>query len=70
MLFRSVLGEELERHDDLQAALDAFHARRFERCRMVVKNSEQLGLIEIHDGDKAEHQRIMRESMLALTQPI
>lgn len=65
-----VLGEELERHDDLQAALDAFHARRFERCRMVVKNSEQLGLIEIHDGDKAEHQRIMRESMLTLTQPI
>ncbi|MEK8052787.1 FAD-dependent oxidoreductase [Ideonella sp. DXS22W] len=65
-----VLGEELERHSDLQAALDAFHARRFERCAMVVKNSERLCLIEIQGGDKAEHGRIMRESLGALAQPI
>ncbi|PXW97545.1 2-polyprenyl-6-methoxyphenol hydroxylase-like FAD-dependent oxidoreductase [Sphaerotilus hippei] len=65
-----VLGEELGRHSDLQAALDAFHARRFERCRMVVKNSERLCKIEIDGGDKAEHAQIMRDSLLALTQPI
>ena len=65
-----VLGEELARHGELQAALDAFHARRFERCRLVVKNSERLCKIEIEGGDKAEHARIMRESMLALAQPI
>lgn len=65
-----VLGEELERHADLQAALDAFHARRFERCRLVVKNSERLCRIEVEGGDKAEHAQIMRESMMALAQPI
>lgn len=65
-----VLGEELERHSDLQAALDAFHARRFERCRLVVKNSERLCKIEIEGGDKAEHAQIMRDSMMALAQPI
>lgn len=65
-----VLGEELERHADLQQALDAFHARRFERCRMVVKNSERLCLIEVNGGDKAEHAQIMRESLGALAQPI
>ncbi|MFZ2987602.1 FAD-dependent oxidoreductase [Ideonella sp.] len=65
-----VLGEELGRHDDLQAALDAFHARRWERCRMVVKNSERLCMIEIEGGDKAEHGQIMRSSMIALTKAI
>ncbi|RIX49580.1 MAG: hypothetical protein D3M94_00835 [Rhodocyclales bacterium GT-UBC] len=65
-----VLGEELARHADLQAALDAFHARRFERCRLVVKNSERLCKIEVEGGDKEEHGRIMRESMMALAQPI
>lgn len=65
-----VLGEELARHSDLQAALDAFHARRFERCRLVVKNSGRLCKIEIEGGDKEEHARIMRESMAALAQPI
>lgn len=65
-----VLAEELARHSDLQAALDAFHARRWPRCELVVKNSEKLCRIEIEGGDKAEHQRIMRESMAALAQPI
>ena len=65
-----VLGEELERHSDLQSALDAFHTRRYERCRLVVKNSERLCKIEIEGGDKDEHTQIMRDSMMALAQPI
>jgi 2-polyprenyl-6-methoxyphenol hydroxylase-like FAD-dependent oxidoreductase len=65
-----VLGEELGRHADLQAALDAFHARRWERCRMVIHNSERLCRIEMEGGDKEEHGRILRESMQALTAPI
>jgi len=65
-----VLAEELAKHDTLQAALDGFHARRWERCRMVVQNSEALCRIEISGGDKAEHARIMRASMAALAQPI
>lgn len=65
-----VLAEELTRNDDLQIALDRFHARRWERCRMVIQNSERLCRIEIEGGDKEEHARIMRESMVALAQPI
>jgi 2-polyprenyl-6-methoxyphenol hydroxylase-like FAD-dependent oxidoreductase len=65
-----VLAEELARNDDLQAALDKFHSRRWERCRMVIQNSERLCRIEIEGGDKQEHARIMRESVVELLQPI
>jgi 2-polyprenyl-6-methoxyphenol hydroxylase-like FAD-dependent oxidoreductase len=65
-----VLAEELGRHGELQTALDGFHARRWERCRLVIHNSERLCRIEIEGGDKQEHARIMRESIAALAQPI
>jgi 2-polyprenyl-6-methoxyphenol hydroxylase-like FAD-dependent oxidoreductase len=65
-----VLADELLKVDDLQIALDKFHARRWERCRMVVQNSERLCRIEMEGGDKQEHSQIMRESMMALAQPI
>jgi 2-polyprenyl-6-methoxyphenol hydroxylase-like FAD-dependent oxidoreductase len=65
-----VLAEELGRTDDVEAALEAFEARRWERCRMVVQNSLRLGEIEISNGDKQEHATIMRESMMALAAPI
>ncbi|MBE0588978.1 MAG: FAD-dependent oxidoreductase [Hydrogenophaga sp.] len=65
-----VLAEELAAAADLQTALDRFHARRFERCRLVIHNSERLCRIEIEGGDKQEHQQIMRESLMALAQPI
>ncbi|MDU6240761.1 MAG: hypothetical protein E6614_17675, partial [Bradyrhizobium sp.] len=65
-----VLAEELARAATLQQAFDRFHARRWERCRMVIENSAQLCRIEMENGDKAEHARIMRESTIALLQPI
>ncbi|UUX95116.1 FAD-dependent oxidoreductase [Aquabacterium sp. J223] len=66
-----VLAEELGRADgDVMRALPAFQDRRWERCRMVVENSLRLGEIEIANGDKDEHGRIMRDSMMALAQPI
>jgi 2-polyprenyl-6-methoxyphenol hydroxylase-like FAD-dependent oxidoreductase len=65
-----VLAEELARQADLAPALAAFGERRWERCRMVVENSARLGEIEIEGGDKAEHERIMRASLMALAQPI
>lgn len=51
-------------------ALADFQSRRYERCRMVVENSLRLGEIEMTNGDKAEHQRIMGQSMGALAAPI
>jgi len=65
-----VLAEELERADDVEAGLVAFEERRWGRCRMVVENSLRLGEIEINDGDKQEHARIMRDSMITLAAPI
>jgi 2-polyprenyl-6-methoxyphenol hydroxylase-like FAD-dependent oxidoreductase len=65
-----VLAEELGRGATVEGALEAFEARRWERCRMVVENSGRLGEIEIAGGDKAEHTRIMRETHMRLAEPI
>jgi 2-polyprenyl-6-methoxyphenol hydroxylase-like FAD-dependent oxidoreductase len=65
-----VLAEEIGQQAGIDAALAAFQARRWERCRMVVQNSGRLGEIEIAGGDKEEHARIMRDTLMALAQPI
>jgi 2-polyprenyl-6-methoxyphenol hydroxylase-like FAD-dependent oxidoreductase len=65
-----VLADELSKAATLDGALEAFQNRRWERCRMVVENSGRLGELEVTSGDKAEQQRILRESMAALTEPI
>lgn len=65
-----VLAECVGRGGPVQDALQAFQARRWERCRMVVENSLRLGEIEMTNGNKDEHAQIMRESMMALAQPI
>ena len=65
-----VLAEELERASDVEGALVAFQDRRWGRCRMVVENSARLGEIEISGGDKDEHSRLIRESLMALAQTI
>lgn len=65
-----VLAEELSRATAVPAALQAFQDRRWERCRMVVENSFRLGEIEMEGGSKDEHAQIMRDSLMALAQPI
>jgi 2-polyprenyl-6-methoxyphenol hydroxylase-like FAD-dependent oxidoreductase len=65
-----VLAEEIGRHPEVEGALAAFEARRWERCRMVVENSGRLGEIEVAGGDKEEHAKIMRQSLMALDLPI
>jgi 2-polyprenyl-6-methoxyphenol hydroxylase-like FAD-dependent oxidoreductase len=65
-----VLAEELGTAASVGAALEGYQARRWERCRMVVQNSGRLGEIEIAGGDKEEHARIMRETLMALAGPI
>ncbi|MFX1670787.1 FAD-dependent oxidoreductase [Paraburkholderia sp. A2WS-5] len=65
-----VLSEEISKHANLTDALAAFQLRRWDRCSMVVRNSARLGEIEITSGDKEEHARIMRDSMMALAASI
>lgn len=64
-----VLVEELHA-GDVEVALQSFTRRRYERCRLVVENSVRLGDIERSGGSSEEHERLMRESMLALSAPI
>jgi 2-polyprenyl-6-methoxyphenol hydroxylase-like FAD-dependent oxidoreductase len=64
-----VLAQELASAATLDAALQTFGRRRFERCRMVVDNSLKLGEIESTGGSKDEHAQLMRESMMSLAGP-
>jgi 2-polyprenyl-6-methoxyphenol hydroxylase-like FAD-dependent oxidoreductase len=65
-----VLAHSVATQATVAEALADFQSRRYERCRMVVENSLRLGEIEMTNGDKEEHQRIMGQSMGALTAPI
>lgn len=65
-----VLAEEVGNGGSVAEALAHYQERRWERCRMVVQNSGRLGEIEIAGGDKEEHGKIMRETLMALAAPI
>lgn len=65
-----VLAEELTGRADLDEALKAFEARRWERCRMVVENSGRLADIEINGGSPQDHASIMKMSMKTLAEAI
>ncbi|MBB4953637.1 2-polyprenyl-6-methoxyphenol hydroxylase-like FAD-dependent oxidoreductase [Agrobacterium vitis] len=65
-----VLAEEVARSTDINHALSAFEARRWERCRMVVENSGRLADIEINGGNREEHANIMQTSMRTLAEAI
>ncbi len=66
-----VLGEVIESEPTLEQALKRFMERRYERARLVVRNSEQLGDWEQDPTVPAsEHARLTDESMAALAQPI
>jgi 2-polyprenyl-6-methoxyphenol hydroxylase-like FAD-dependent oxidoreductase len=65
-----VLVEELQTRGALPEALDHFMARRFERCRLVVENSVELGRIEMTHGSPEQHTKLMTDTLAALRQPI
>lgn len=64
-----VLAEELANHDDIEEALSAFTARRFERARMVVENSVRVGEIEMAGGDQRDANAMLGDTMHKLQQP-
>lgn len=65
-----VLAEELVAAPDVESALRAFEARRWERCRMVVENSERLGELETTPGAERDYTDLQTESFRLLAQPI
>lgn len=62
-----VLGEALGSHPDLGDAFAEFMERRWERCRLVVENSLQLGEWEKHPDDpQADPAGLMDASLAVL----
>jgi 2-polyprenyl-6-methoxyphenol hydroxylase-like FAD-dependent oxidoreductase len=65
-----VLADLLQSEPSLPIALRTFAARRFERCRMVVENSFQLGEWEKNPGaPDADPVGVLDASLKALAQP-
>lgn len=65
-----VLAEELARRHFLEGALMAYAGRRYDRARLVVRNSMRLGEIEQTGGSKEEHMQLMSYSLTALRDTI
>ena len=61
-----VLSEVLKAEDDLAKALPAFTERRFERCRLVVENSVEIGRMQQGEGSPEKLSSLMGRSMAAL----
>lgn len=64
-----VLAEELLSAVRLEAALESYSARRWDRCRLVVENSVAIGEMEQNDRPVAEITGLMDASHRALTEP-
>ena len=66
-----VLGELLQRGAPLAETLDSFMERRYERCRLVVENSLQLGEWQKHpQASVAPPAQLLQGSQQVLAQPI
>ena len=61
-----VLSEILEKEANMEAAWQQFEQRRWERCRMVVENSVEIGQMELHHHSPDKLKKLMAESEAAL----
>jgi len=65
-----VLAEEVSLETSLPKAFANFMRRRFERCRMVVENSLEIGRLEISGASAQEQTAVVERSLQALALPI
>lgn len=65
-----VLADEIARSPSVPAALRGFMRRRYERCRLVVENSLEIGRLEMAKAPPAEQTAIVQRSLAALAVPI
>jgi 2-polyprenyl-6-methoxyphenol hydroxylase-like FAD-dependent oxidoreductase len=65
-----VLGDILESSQDIDAALPAFMARRYERCRAVVEGSVDIGRMEQESAPPEDHKAAMTALMKVVQSPI
>lgn len=65
-----VLAEEISRTKEVEVAFDRFMERRYERCRLVVENSLEIGRLEQQCAPPEAQTRIVKESLELLAQPL
>lgn len=65
-----VLAEEIARAGDVETAFGRFMERRYERCRLVVENSLEIGRLEQQCAPPEVQTRIVKESLEVLAQPV
>ena len=65
-----VLAEELSRHTHLEAALEAYRARRFERCAYIVRASLAICMGQLGRGPAIDNARATAEMFAVTAQPI
>jgi len=65
-----VLSELLDQDRPFEAVLSRFMTRRFERCRMVVENSAELGRYEMQGVSTEQHKKLQEESWQKMAAPI
>jgi 2-polyprenyl-6-methoxyphenol hydroxylase-like FAD-dependent oxidoreductase len=61
-----VLADEVARAASLPEAFANFMRRRYERCRMVVENSLEIGRLEVAGAPAAEQTAVVERSLAAL----
>jgi len=65
-----VLGQEAAKHTDAASLFDAFMSRRYNRCRLVVENSMEIGRREQRGASASDQTQLVEESLIALAEPI
>jgi 2-polyprenyl-6-methoxyphenol hydroxylase-like FAD-dependent oxidoreductase len=65
-----VLAQEVARAERLDEAFTGFMRRRFERCRLVVENSLEIGRLEVAKAPATEQTAVVERSLAALAAPI
>ena len=65
-----VLGEEVQRSSTVEEAFRGFMRRRFDRCRLVVENSLEIGRLEMAGAPLDQQTAILARSLQALAAPI
>jgi 2-polyprenyl-6-methoxyphenol hydroxylase-like FAD-dependent oxidoreductase len=65
-----VLAAEICRSESVQEAFANFMRRRYERCRLVVENSLEIGRLEVAGASGVEQTAVVERSLAVLAEPI
>lgn len=65
-----ILADELSKEQSVESALTNYRARHFDRAKLVIDASTKLGELEIHDGSKDEHRKLMHSTLEKLREPL